>query len=218
MNPDRAPASAPPLEAQVVAEQVRGLYGRAALPLVTVVVNSSALAYVVYTPAARVRIGGWLAALFAVSMLRGGLIAAFRRASPAPIEAERWGWYFAAGSAANGILWGASAESFSTPPTRSFCRPSSCSCSGGCPRGPRRRRRRSSRPSGVHRTGPGAHHGATAPRGRPSARRAGRDGRPLRRGDVSESPSPEDGDSSTPCTCASRTPPSSLISTGPARG
>ncbi len=109
MNPEQARANTPPLEAQVVAERVRGLYGRAALPLVTVVVNSSALAYVVYTPGARVRIGGWLAALFAVSMLRAALIVAFRRASPAPVEAERWGWYFAAGSAANGILWGASA-------------------------------------------------------------------------------------------------------------
>ena len=109
ITPEQAGASAVDLEAQVVAEQVHGLYGRAAFPLLTNVVNSSVLAYVVYSPGSGVRVGGWLAASFAATSLRGALLGAYRRASPAPRHAARWGWLFAAGAAAQGLVWGATA-------------------------------------------------------------------------------------------------------------
>jgi PAS domain S-box-containing protein len=98
-----------PLQAQVLAEQVRGLYVRAALPFVTNVLNSSLLAYVAYTPGAAHRIAIWLAGFFVLTGVRTLSLASYRKASPAGADSLRWGWYFAAGSGLSGMLWGASA-------------------------------------------------------------------------------------------------------------
>jgi hypothetical protein len=106
---ERTGASKEPLEAQVVAEQVRGLYTRAALPLLTNVVNSSGLAYVVYTTDAEVRIGVWLAGFLLLTAVRASSLVAYRRAAPQGAASLRWGWAFAAGSGLSGVLWGSSA-------------------------------------------------------------------------------------------------------------
>jgi PAS domain S-box-containing protein len=109
MSPERAESSGEALQAQVLAEQVRGLYVRAALPFATNVVNSSVLAYVVYAPGAELRIGAWLAGFFVLTAVRAASVAAYRRAAPAGADSQKWGWYFTAGSGASGILWGSSA-------------------------------------------------------------------------------------------------------------
>jgi PAS domain S-box-containing protein len=109
MTAERAGSSGEPLQAQVLAEQVRGLYVRAALPFLTNVLNSSVLAYVVYTPGAGTRIGAWLAGFFVLTGVRTASLAAYRKAAPTGADALRWGWYFTAGSGISGVLWGSSA-------------------------------------------------------------------------------------------------------------
>jgi signal transduction histidine kinase len=101
--------------ALVVAEQVRALYSRAALPFVTVVVNASVLAYVVWSPGERSAIFGWLGAVYAVTLVRVVAWRAYLRRSPGAGKAKGWGWGFAAGSAANGLAWGASAFALYRP-------------------------------------------------------------------------------------------------------
>jgi PAS domain S-box-containing protein len=109
MTAERAVGSGEPLQALVLGEQVRGLYARATLPFATNVLNSSLLAYVVYTPEAGARIAGWLTAFVVLTVVRTLSVRAYRRAAPAGAESLRWGWYFAAGSTAAGVLWGSSA-------------------------------------------------------------------------------------------------------------
>lgn len=109
------PNDASALNALVVAEQVRGLYSKAALPLLTVVVNASVLAYVLWSPAQRSPIITWLGAIYAVTLVRVVSWQAYLRLSPGAEKALGWGWVFAAGSAANGLAWGASALALYQP-------------------------------------------------------------------------------------------------------
>jgi PAS domain S-box-containing protein len=104
-------------EALVVAEQVRSLYSRAALPFLTVIVNSSILAYVFWGRADSVAIGAWLGAIYAVTSARIVLLRAYARRSPPASEAQRWGWLFAAGAGVNGVVWGAAAFTLYPPRT-----------------------------------------------------------------------------------------------------
>lgn len=103
------------LTALVLAEQVRGLYSKAALPFLTVVVNSSLLAYVLWRPAATSPIVAWLATIYAVALVRLVPWRVYLRRAPGADTASRWGWLFAAGSAANGLAWGASAFALYPP-------------------------------------------------------------------------------------------------------
>ncbi len=99
----------------VVAEQVRGLYSKAALPFVTVVVNASLLAYVLWSPPVTSPVVAWLAAIYAIALARLVPWRVYLHRSPASDEAKAWGWVFAAGSAANGLAWGASAFALYPP-------------------------------------------------------------------------------------------------------
>jgi PAS domain S-box-containing protein len=115
MAAENAEASATALRAQVRAEQVRGLYARAAMPLLTNVVNSSLLAYIFYEPELSARIFGWLAGYYVLTAARLLAIRAYRRAAPAGADAARWGWLFAASVLVSGMLWGSTAFLFYRP-------------------------------------------------------------------------------------------------------
>ncbi len=102
------------LRGLVVAEQVRGLYTKAALPFVTVVVNASLLGWVLWSPQRATAITVWLGTLYAITLVR---VVTWRLYLGAGREDEgkRWGWIFAAGSCANGLAWGASALALYPP-------------------------------------------------------------------------------------------------------
>src|SRR5579872_3064849 len=108
-TPDDDKADDAALAAKVVAEQVRGLYTKAALPFLTVIVNSSILAYVLWDPRAAAPTSVWLVGIYAVTAARVVLLRAFGERSLQVDQARRWGWLFTVGSGLNGIVWGASA-------------------------------------------------------------------------------------------------------------
>jgi PAS domain S-box-containing protein len=96
------------LDRLVLAERVKGLYARAALPLLTSVVNSSILAYLLWGRVGEVAIVAWLAAIYAITLARVVVWRAYWRRPPAAHRARWWGTVFTGGVALNGIAWGAS--------------------------------------------------------------------------------------------------------------
>jgi len=95
------------VEALVHAERVRALFDRNAIAQATVFLNSAIVVVVLWGHAAPGRLLAWAGALWLVAASRLALGAAFRRSAPSPGEAGRWGRWFTAGAAANGVVWGA---------------------------------------------------------------------------------------------------------------
>jgi PAS domain S-box-containing protein len=93
----------------VRAEQVRVLYAKAGVSLLTVLVNSTIVSYVFAGAVSRVAIGTWVGGLYAITFARFVLRQRYLVATAAPSVqgAGAWETYFAIGAAVNGVAWGA---------------------------------------------------------------------------------------------------------------
>jgi len=96
------------LDERIVAERVDVPFCQLPVALVTVIINSALLAYVLWNAVDQTRITLWLAAIWIVTAARLALLYAYKRRAPVS-SARRWGFLFAVGAAANGLVWGASA-------------------------------------------------------------------------------------------------------------
>jgi PAS domain S-box-containing protein len=95
--------------AQVRAEQIRTLYKQAAGNYVTTLVTSCVVAYVLWNKVPLVRVGPWFAAAILITLARFYFLRKYRRGKTSDAQLEAWGKRYTVGSAAAGILWGASA-------------------------------------------------------------------------------------------------------------
>lgn len=98
------PAAAQPLWVQ--AEQVAILYRNAKVILIANTLNAVLVAALLWQWTGDIAIF-WLAAVWLLTLARGGLVYAYRKIRPAPPEMRRWAWFFVVGSAASGLAWGA---------------------------------------------------------------------------------------------------------------
>ena len=102
-------AIAPPLFARARADQVATLYAHGHLTTLSMGLGAAILCAVMWTEGAGVTLIVWVALIALNQAWRTALIRAFERVRPGAEAAERWGHYWAAGSALAGSLWGAGA-------------------------------------------------------------------------------------------------------------
>ncbi len=98
------PAAAQPVWVQ--AEQVAILYGNGKVILLANTLNPALVAALLWQWTGTTAIF-WMAAVWLLTLARGGLMYAYRKIRPAPAETRRWALLFALGSAASGLVWGA---------------------------------------------------------------------------------------------------------------
>ena len=94
-------------EEQILWEQVKQLYGLAPLGFIATLMNSLIAFFVMKDVLPYSIIVPWLAAILAVTALRGGLVLWFRRAQPEAAAASIWKTRFLAGLVLIGLAWGA---------------------------------------------------------------------------------------------------------------
>ncbi len=94
------------MEPRVLAEQVSALYSKGRVAFLTVVVNSAIVAFALWPEVDHARIAPWLGALYAITLGRLALHAAYVRRGPSPMDALAWGRAFTLGTFVNGIVWG----------------------------------------------------------------------------------------------------------------
>src|SRR5688500_16844008 len=102
-------AVAPVLLSRARADQVATLYRQCHRTTVSMVLGAGILCIVLWGHVAPVLMAAWLSAILANQAWRMALARQYRRAQPALDDAQRWGWYWSAGSALAGALWGAAA-------------------------------------------------------------------------------------------------------------
>jgi len=93
----------------VVMEQVKLLYGNMPMSQSVALVNGAALAIVQYGIVDTVNLAVWLAALIAITTVRGVAAMRFARLPLSAGEMIRWRDYFLAGVIASAALWGSAA-------------------------------------------------------------------------------------------------------------
>ena len=90
----------------VQAEQVAILYRNAKVILLANTLNGVLVAALLWQWTGPIAIY-WLVAVWLLTLMRGGLFYAYRRAEPSPRETKRWALLFTFGSALSGVVWGA---------------------------------------------------------------------------------------------------------------
>jgi two-component system cell cycle sensor histidine kinase/response regulator CckA len=93
--------------ADVRAEQVRTIYRQSTIVLLANCINATILSVALWGNGARPLLVLWTSLMVLMALVRAGLHRQYRRSTPPPSEARRWGARFVAGSAAAGLLWGA---------------------------------------------------------------------------------------------------------------
>ncbi|MGB8273693.1 MAG: HAMP domain-containing sensor histidine kinase [Alphaproteobacteria bacterium] len=117
-NPDTAELRAADTrrrEERIGAGLVNVLYTRMPVALVANVVNGILTTAILSHSIDKEALALWLGALVIVTMARAVLWFRYRKATPAPADAVKWGWMSAAGSALSGALWGSIAVLFFVP-------------------------------------------------------------------------------------------------------
>ena len=115
MGPTDAGQAPLALETRVRAEQVRALYSKGRVAFLTVIVNSAIVSVVLWSEVDHSRVWPWLAAIYAVTLARVVLHAAYGRRAPPDAEAGVWGRAFTLGTFVNGIVWGAGGYALYAP-------------------------------------------------------------------------------------------------------
>jgi diguanylate cyclase (GGDEF)-like protein/PAS domain S-box-containing protein len=91
---------------RVYAEQVRQLYRLSRPAHVGALINSSILAFALWSVVPVTRVGAWLCVMFMVIAARYLLYRAYEGIRPPDQDAVRWARYFVAGAGAAGLMWG----------------------------------------------------------------------------------------------------------------
>ena len=99
---------------EIRAGQVGLLYRQAPLALASIVINSVLLTAVMWSEVSQPLLLAWLGLTLLLTLERTHLIRAYRRASPEPSDALRWGRWFMLGTALSGLAWGAAGGLFFT--------------------------------------------------------------------------------------------------------
>ncbi len=103
---DARPSFSRPLPDAVTAGRVDLLYRQALPGLAAALAVATVSAAVLWSAVDRWLIGGWFAAVAALTLARLALVLAFRSRARDPVEAPRWENRFAFGAGAMGIAWG----------------------------------------------------------------------------------------------------------------
>ena len=105
-----------PLHQRLLQEQVRLLASNVpALVVGTLLLAFGTAALLVMNAQPTARVGGWLAAMVLLCLLRWWLARVHGRGRPEAAQTQRWARLFVAASAAGGLLWGSLAWLFFTP-------------------------------------------------------------------------------------------------------
>jgi signal transduction histidine kinase len=105
--PTEAPAHRDSIERQILAAQVRLLYGNANAGVAVTLVVAAALGRLQWGVAPRLVIFGWCLYMFVVSVARFTLAWRYWRTAPSNLKANKWGAAFAIGAGMAGVGWGA---------------------------------------------------------------------------------------------------------------
>jgi diguanylate cyclase (GGDEF)-like protein/PAS domain S-box-containing protein len=100
------PEQAGRVQQEVLAEQVRLVYGLAPFGILATVINSLIVFFIMDGVTPNLPLGLWLSALLAVSAIRAALVLRFRRISAGPFDALIWKRAFITGLALVGMVWG----------------------------------------------------------------------------------------------------------------
>ena len=104
-----------PRDALIRAEQIRTIYDNTPLVLISNIAIPLLLLWALWGAVARPMALTWVALMLGLVALRAGLLVAYRRAAPAPLQAPRWGFYLIVSAFASGCLWGAAGVVLSVP-------------------------------------------------------------------------------------------------------
>ena len=97
----------PPRADTIYAEQVRHLYRLSRRAYAGSLLAGAVVVAALWGIAPKLHLALWSAALITVTALCYLLYRNFYRRQPPDNEARRWSWYFIAGAAASGVVWGA---------------------------------------------------------------------------------------------------------------
>jgi signal transduction histidine kinase len=108
-------AAETPRDALIRAEQIRIVYKNTQLVLLSNIVIPLCLLWALWDAIARPMALVWVALMLGLAALRAGLLIAYQRAAPPPLQAPRWGIYLIVSAFAAGCLWGAAGVVLSVP-------------------------------------------------------------------------------------------------------